>query len=98
MLLAPTGGDIIDTLTGTEQKLLLGYYGDATLQYDFTERSGAYFGAFYQSAGSYNQNANTASANATNSAYGSTIGVGSYNTKVEFNDTEGLRTGVSFRF
>jgi len=98
VLIPATGGDIIDTLSDTQQKLLLGYYADATLQYDFTDRSGLYFGAFYQNAGSYNQNANTGSNTAANSAYGSTLGVGSYNTKVDFNETEGVRTGVSFRF
>jgi len=93
VLLPETGGDIVETLSNTSSKLLLGYYADATLQYDFTERSGVYLGAFFQSAGSYNQTADTSGA-----SYGSAIGTGSYTTKVEFNDTEGIRTGVSFKF
>jgi hypothetical protein len=96
VLNAPTGGEIIDKLTDTTSRLLPGYYVDATVQYDITERTGLYFGAFFQNAGSYTQ---TASASA-NSAYGDASGTGSgnYKTSVDFADQQGIRTGVTFKF
>ncbi len=93
VLLAPTGGDIIDTMSDTTSRVLFGYYGDVTLNYDLTDRSGLYIGGFYQSAGSYTQNVSN-----TGAVYGATTGPGLYSTKVEFNNTEGVRTGVSFKF
>ena len=51
----PTGPQIIDYLTSTESKVVLGGFLDATLQYDLTDRTGFYLGAFFQDGGSYVQ-------------------------------------------
>ena len=48
VLTPATGADIIDTIQSYEGKLLFGYYGDATLQYDLTDRTGFYVGAFFK--------------------------------------------------
>jgi hypothetical protein len=79
-----TGSDVVDTLTDTTNKLLLGYYADATFEYDITERTGFYLGAFDQSAGSYKQSANSP--------------FGLYSTNVDFSNQEGIRTGLSYKF
>ena len=96
VLMAPTGGEIIDTLTDTTSRLLPAYYVEATLQYDLTDRTGFYFGASLQNAGGYTQ---TAVSN-LGSAYGdaSGTGTGEYKTRVDFDNQEGIRSGLTFRF
>jgi hypothetical protein len=64
--------------------LLPGYYADATVQFDLTERAGLYAGAIFQSAGSYTQTADSAT--------------GSYSTKIDLSNQNGLRAGLSIRF
>jgi hypothetical protein len=78
------GNDILGTVDSTTTKLLPGYYADATLEYDFTERAGAYAGAVYQSNGSYDQTIATTDAN--------------YLTKVDLASLSGFRMGMNFRF
>lgn len=94
-VLSPADGNqIIDTLNTTTSKLLVGYYGDATLQYDITERTGLYIGAFYQNAGSYTQTDDKT----VDSNGNITTGLGTYTTHVDFNGQQGFRTGLSFKF
>ncbi len=50
-----TGAQIVDMGVSTESKLVLGYFVDAMLQYDVTDRTGFFFGAFFQDGGSYLQ-------------------------------------------
>ena len=96
VLVAPTGGEIIDTLTDTTSRLLPGCYADATLQYDITDRTGLYFGAFFQDAGSYLQ---TAEATGGSTFGDATLkGTADYKTRVDFSGQEGFRTGLTFRF
>lgn len=78
------GAEISDTSTSAIYKLLPGYFADASLQFDITERAGVYAGAVFQSAGSYTQNLNTTTAN--------------YATKVDLSNQNGLRAGMTIRF
>jgi len=79
-----TGAEITSNSTDEASKYLLGYYADATLQFDVTERTGFYVGAIYQANGSYDQAIATATAN--------------YVTKVDLDGLNGLRAGMTFRF
>ena len=79
-----SGADITDTATSNAYKLLPGYYADATVQFDLTERTGFYAGAILQSAGSYTQNVDSANAN--------------YSTKIDLSNQQGIRAGMSYRF
>lgn len=78
------GAEISDTSSSAAYKLLAGYYADASLQFDITERTGFYAGAIFQSAGSYTQSLNNATAN--------------YSTKIDLGNQSGLRAGMSIRF
>ena len=78
------GAEISDTSTNDAYKILPGYYADANLQFDLTERTGFYAGAVFQSAGSYTQTVDT-----TNSHY---------STKIDLAGQSGLRAGMSIRF
>jgi hypothetical protein len=80
-----TGDPIVDTLSDTTQKLVPAVYVDATMEYDLTERTGLYLGAVYQDGGSYLQAANSTS-------------YGTYTTKVDFANQNGVRSGLSFKF
>jgi hypothetical protein len=63
---------------------LPGYYVDATLQFDLTERTGFYAGAVMQGAGDYTQNLNSAAAH--------------YSTKIDLAKQQGFRGGMTIRF
>lgn len=78
------GSEITDTTTNATYKLLPGFFADASVQFDITERSGIYAGAVFQSAGSYTQNLTTATSN--------------YATKVDLSNQNGLRAGMTIRF
>ena len=80
----PLGADISETNSTNAYKLLPGYYADATLQFDLTERTGFYAGAVYQSAGSYTQTIDTTNAH--------------YSTKIDLANQNGYRAGLSIRF
>jgi hypothetical protein len=79
-----TGAEISDSATDDTSKFLIGYYADAALQFDATERTGFYVGAVYQANGSYEQAISSANAN--------------YATKIDLNGLTGLRAGMTFRF
>ena len=78
------GAEISDTSFSEAYKLLPGYYADATLQFDLTERAGFYAGAVFQSAGSYTQNVDSENAH--------------YATKIDLANQNGVRAGLSIRF
>jgi hypothetical protein len=78
------GAEISDTSSSEAYKLLPGYYADATVQFDLTERTGFYAGAVFQSAGSYTQMVDTANSH--------------YATKIDLANQSGLRAGLSIRF
>lgn len=79
-----TGAEITDSASDETTKFLIGYYADATLQFDATERTGFYVGAVYQATGSYDQAISSANAN--------------YATNIDLNSLNGLRAGLTFRF
>ncbi len=78
------GAEISDTSTVSDYKLLPGYYADASLQFDLTERAGFYAGAVFQSAGSYTQTIDNENAQ--------------YSTKIDLANQSGVRAGMSIRF
>jgi hypothetical protein len=79
-----TGAEISSSLDDETAKFLAGFYADATLQFDATERTGFYVGAVYQATGSYDQTISTANAN--------------YVTNVDLNSLNGFRAGLTYRF
>jgi hypothetical protein len=83
-LTPPAGAEISDTSTSEAYKLLPGYFADATVQFDLTERTGFYAGAVFQSAGSYTQAIDTDNAH--------------YSTKIDLANMSGFRAGLSYRF
>jgi len=83
-LVPDLGAEISDTSSSDAYKLLPGYYADATVQFDLTERAGLYAGAVFQSAGSYTQEVQSENAN--------------YNTKIDLANQNGVRAGLSIRF
>jgi hypothetical protein len=85
LLQPPTGDPIVDIISDGVSVFRLGGYADATLEYDLTDTTGFYLGAFFQGAGSYSQH--------VYDGYGS-----DYTAGVNLNDQQGLRTGMSYRF
>ena len=79
-----TGADITDTSNSTTSHLLPGYYLDANVQYELTERTGFYAGALIQGAGEYTQNINSTAAH--------------YSTKIDLSRQQGFRGGMTIRF
>jgi hypothetical protein len=79
-----TGAVVTDTSESIASKLLPGFFADATLQYDLTERTGFYAGAVYQSAGAYTQRVNTTAAQ--------------YESRVDLGSQSGMRAGMTIRF
>lgn len=78
------GPEISDTNSSQENKLLPGYYADANLQFNLTDRAGFYAGAIFQSTGSYDQKIESTNAN--------------YTTKIDLANQNGLRAGMTIRF
>lgn len=78
------GTEITDTSSSEMNKVLPGYFADASLQFDLTDRAGFFAGAVFQSAGSYTQTLNTDAAH--------------YSTKIDFANQNGLRAGMTIRF
>ena len=78
------GAEITDTASSEAYKLLPGYFADASVQFDLTERTGFYAGAVFQSAGNYTQ-----TVEGTNSHY---------STKIDLANQSGVRAGLSIRF
>jgi hypothetical protein len=78
------GPAISETEFAEDYKLLPGYYADASLQFDLTERTGFYAGAIYQSSGDYTQVVENATT--------------SYSTKIDLAGLSGFRAGMTVRF
>ena len=79
-----TGADVTDTSKSTMSHLLPGYYADASLHFDLTERTGFYAGAIVQGAGEYTHNVNSTAAH--------------YSTKIDLAKQQGFRGGMTIRF
>ena len=84
------GDPLVVTAENDESKLLAGYYADATLQYDFTDRAGIYAGAVYQAGGKYTQ---TASIN--DEVTGS---LATYKAVLDLSSLQGFRMGMNYKF
>jgi hypothetical protein len=84
------GDPLVVTATADESKLLIGYYADATLQYDFTDRAGIYAGAVYQTGGKY-----TETAAVSDLQNGS---VATYKALVDLSRLQGFRMGMNYKF
>ncbi|HVU36409.1 MAG TPA: hypothetical protein VHE61_23425 [Opitutaceae bacterium] len=78
------GADITESDTNTVYKLRPGYFADASLQFDLTDKAGFFAGAVFQSASGYTQSLDTATAK--------------YATKIDLSDQSGVRAGMSIRF
>lgn len=81
---------IVSTADSDEVKFLPGYFVDASLQFDVTERAGFYAGVTYQDTGSYSQTADL-----NDKFTGSTA---SYKALVDMSSLSGFRMGMTFRF
>ncbi len=79
-----TGTQITDSGDDIITRGLPGYFVDANLLYDITDRAGLYLGGSFQSAGSYNQTINTDNA--------------SYSTKIDLTKQTGMSAGMTYRF
>lgn len=84
VLTPEVGTELAETESSDDYKLLPGYYADATLQFDLTDRAGFYAGAIYQSTGDYTQTIENATS--------------SYSTKIDLSKQSGVRAGMTFRF
>jgi hypothetical protein len=80
-----TGQPIVQDIVDTTSRIVPAVYADADVEYDVNERTGFYVGAVYQDGGSYLQTASNST-------------MGTYKTKVDFSNQNGLRTGLSFKF
>lgn len=78
------GPEVSQVDTSSIYKLRPGFFADASLQYDVTEKTGFFAGAVFQSAGNYTQRITTETADAS--------------TKIDFTNLNGVRAGMSIRF
>ena len=86
-----TGQEIISTVSDTENRLLPGFYADASMEFWLSPRTGFYLGAVYQNSGSFTQSIiSNGSPGLPNTA--------NYATKVDLSNLEGFRFGVNYRF
>lgn len=85
-----SGAEITDTQSSSTSHLLPGYYADASIQFDLTERTAFYAGAVMQGSGSYTQDVNTLDATAAGQAH--------YTTKIDLGRQQGFRGGLTIRF
>ena len=83
-VLEEIGAEISNTNSSEAYQLLPGYFADASLHLDLTERAGFYAGAVFQSAGNYTHRLESETAN--------------YASKVDLSNQSGLRAGLSIRF
>ncbi len=86
-----TGSEIVSTVSDTENRLLPGFYANASMEYWLSARTGFYLGAVYQSSGSFTQTiVSNGSPGLPNTA--------NYATKVDLSSLQGFRFGVNYRF
>jgi hypothetical protein len=84
------GDPLVVTAKEDESKFMAGYYADATLQYDFTERAGIYAGAVYQAGGKF-----TETATINDAVSGS---LATYRAVVDLSSLQGFRMGMNYKF
>jgi hypothetical protein len=81
---------LVSTVEDDEGKFLAGYYVDASLQFDITDRAGLYAGMVYQDTGSYEQTATLDDQYTGSHA--------SYKALVDLSGLSGFRMGMTFKF
>lgn len=79
-----TGSAMTTQDTSSVYKLLPGYFADATVQWDVTDKAGFFAGAVFQSTGSYTQGIESTTSN--------------YATKIDLSNQNGFRAGMTVRF
>lgn len=84
---AEDGYTVSQDIESDKDKILLGYYVDANMEYTFTDSTGLFMGAVYQQSGSYDQ-----------SVTDSTGGESLYTTRINLKQLQGLRAGMTYRF
>jgi hypothetical protein len=77
--------DLEDLYQKENNRLVPGYYVDVDLQYQLTDTAGFYVGGVYQGAGTMSQ--------AVSSGDGT-----AYESKIDFGEQEGVKTGMTVRF
>lgn len=85
-----TGTDYTQLYQQENSKLLPGYYVDMNLEYKLTDTAGFYVGNIYQSAGSYTQKV----ASGTDASGAETY----YQAKIDFQNQDGVKGGITVRF
>jgi hypothetical protein len=83
-LTPPTGNPITSTVSEDYNTVLPAYFADADIEYSFTDSTGFYLGAVFQSSTGYNQAIHSPNGNYTN--------------RLDFGNQEGVRGGISFKF
>lgn len=77
--------DLTDLYQKENNKLVPGYYVDVDLQYQLTDTAGFYVGGVYQGAGTMTQSVESGTGTA-------------YDSKINFGEQEGVKTGMTVRF
>jgi len=85
-----TGTDYTQLYQQENSKLLPGYYVDMNLEYQLTDTAGFYVGNIYQSAGSFEQKV----ASGTSASGANTY----YQAKIDFQNQDGVKGGITVRF
>jgi hypothetical protein len=80
----PTGSPITTTVSNDYSTVLPAYFGDANIDYAFTDTTDLYLGAAFQSSTGYRQSIHSSN--------------GNYTDKIDFGNQEGVRGGISFKF
>jgi hypothetical protein len=82
---ATNEADLQDLYQKENNKLVPGYYVDVDLQYQLTDTAGFYVGGVYQGAGTFTQSVQSGDGTA-------------YDSKIDFGEQEGVKTGMTVRF
>jgi hypothetical protein len=97
IFLPEAGNYLVDGATDGASTILPGYYADANLQWRLTDNSDLYFGAVYQSSGSYTQTIeSTVEAGDTTSP--TQVNYSRYTARVDLASLQGFRAGFALRF
>jgi len=78
------GTTIANESTTSVSHLLTGYFADASLEFDLTDRAGFFAGAAFQASGSYSQKIDTDTEH--------------YVTRIDLGNQQGLRAGMTIKF
>lgn len=97
IFLPEAGNYLVDGATDGASTILPGYYADANLQWRLTDNSDLYFGAVYQSSGSYTQTIES-TVEAGDATSPTQVNYSKYTTRVDLASLQGFRAGFALRF